>query len=191
MTNGKRYSFRSGSRLGGEKAHVVGIELEKIESKYGGVSADHVLAVAEAAKHPLHSFFEWDTDRAAHQYRLEQARHLIRSVVVVYENVPKMIEPIRAFITLGLPETDAVGDDGDKRYLSMHTIMSDEDMRAQLLDQAMAEFHSWERRYQHLEALKGLFVEAVRVEQRREARRRRKPAKRAKRESQERVLEPA
>lgn len=43
-------------------------------------------AVVESASHPdhaLHRFFEWEDGIAAHQYRLEQARSLIRTIKVV------------------------------------------------------------------------------------------------------------
>lgn len=44
------------------------------------------LAVVDDARRPdspLHEFFEWDSDKAALQYQLDQARTLIRAVKVV------------------------------------------------------------------------------------------------------------
>jgi len=58
--------------------------LEKIREANGGLLPPQ--AVVEAAsdpRNPLHSEFTWDNDQAAHLYRLDQARTLIRSVTVV------------------------------------------------------------------------------------------------------------
>lgn len=170
MRRKRTYEFKEGSRLKAGKADLVGRELEKLERGHGGVSAERVVGAAEAKSHPLHEFFDWTDKSAAHQYRLTQARHLIRCVVVVYDDVPKMTAPIRAYLTMGPPDADAVGDGDDKRYVSTHTIMSDAELREQLLAQAMQEFQSWENRYLHLKALKGVFVEAAKVETRRKQR---------------------
>lgn len=170
MRRKRTYEFKAGSRLNAAPPEVVGRELEKLEREHGGVSAERVVAAAKGKSHPLHGFFDWTDKSAAHQYRLTQARHLIRCVIVTYEDVPKMTAPVRAYVTLGPPDADAVGDGDDKRYLSTHTIMSDTELREQLVDQAMGEFHIWENRYNHLKALKGIFVEAAKVEKRRKQR---------------------
>lgn len=46
-----------------------------------------VVAAARDEGSPLHKYFLWDDIRAAHAYRLDQARRLIRSVVVEVEDV--------------------------------------------------------------------------------------------------------
>lgn len=73
--------------------------IEEIEEKdeNGVVKAE---AVVEAARHPdhvLHRYFEWDDSAAAEQWRLMQARALIRKVMVTMpteeggKKVPKYI----------------------------------------------------------------------------------------------------
>jgi hypothetical protein len=54
----------------------------------GRLTPECVLEAAEDEDSPLHRFFEWDNDEAAHQYRIDQARRLIRGVrvVVTYED---------------------------------------------------------------------------------------------------------
>jgi flagellar basal body rod protein FlgC len=62
---------------------AVKAELEKLTKKGRGVLTPR--AVVEAARNPesaLHDRFTWDDDKAADQWRLEQARQLIRSVTV-------------------------------------------------------------------------------------------------------------
>lgn len=55
--------------------------LEEIAAANGGqMSAELVVKAASDPDHVFHPHFEWDDAKAAHQYRLETARHLIRSV---------------------------------------------------------------------------------------------------------------
>jgi len=49
----------------------------------GEVTASLVLKAATNKRNALHCKFEWDDSKASHQYRLEQARRLIRIVKVV------------------------------------------------------------------------------------------------------------
>ncbi|MEE8568074.1 MAG: hypothetical protein V3S81_05645 [Anaerolineales bacterium] len=44
------------------------------------LTASAVVEDARDPKSPLHSFFEWDDKKAAHQYRINQARDIIRNV---------------------------------------------------------------------------------------------------------------
>ena len=58
--------------------------LVEISAENGGtLTPDAVVKDAKLKNSPLHGQFEWDTKKAAHQYRLEQARALIRTVRVV------------------------------------------------------------------------------------------------------------
>jgi hypothetical protein len=55
--------------------------LEKLAARHGGRYTPEII-VAEAADkdHELHDSFNWDNESAGHQYRLDQARTLIRVV---------------------------------------------------------------------------------------------------------------
>lgn len=59
------------------------LELEKIQSKQGKITAEQIVAAASRANHPLHDEFEWDNGVAGHQYRLMQARAMLRKVTFV------------------------------------------------------------------------------------------------------------
>jgi len=56
--------------------------LEQLEQASGNLSPDAVVADAADITSPLHDFFEWDDTAAAQQYRLGQARLLIRRVKI-------------------------------------------------------------------------------------------------------------
>ena len=57
--------------------------LEKIRSRNQGVlTPDDVVKDASSKTSPLHAYFTWDDSEAAHRYRLDEARSLIRNVKV-------------------------------------------------------------------------------------------------------------
>lgn len=59
-------------------------ELRQLADANGGLlTPEIVVDAARQEDSPLHTAFEWDNKEAAHQYRIEQARRLIRSVKVV------------------------------------------------------------------------------------------------------------
>ena len=80
------YQFREGSRFRGDAA-VVAAELERIRAE-DGLKSEAIVTAAEPDASPLHPYFEWDDAAAAHQLRLEQARRLVRAVVVVRDDRP-------------------------------------------------------------------------------------------------------
>ena len=57
-------------------------ELERIYETNGVLTPEAVVDDARPDDAPLHSHFEWDDALAGEQYRLVQARHLIRAVTV-------------------------------------------------------------------------------------------------------------
>lgn len=76
------YTFRAHSRVSGVDAQVIGEELERIESDHGLIDPHVVLDESRPEHAPLHKAFEWDDGIAAEKYRLEQSRHLIRSIEI-------------------------------------------------------------------------------------------------------------
>lgn len=52
----------------------------------GKLTADSVVTAASDPVSPMHDRFEWDDEVAAHEYRLEQARALIREFDIVIED---------------------------------------------------------------------------------------------------------
>jgi len=83
-----RYQFREGARIKGATAEVVAAEMTTIANAKGGLSAPDVVAIAEPVKSRLHQCFEWNNLKAGNQYRLHQARNIIKSVVVVVDDIP-------------------------------------------------------------------------------------------------------
>ena len=127
-------------------------ELEHIrESTDGLLRAEDVVNFAKSEETALHSCFTWDDGEAAHQYRLLQARNLIRICVTSF---PKEDErPMRVFVSL---KSDRKNPGGG--YRSMVEVLSDDDLRHQLLEQASMEFERWETKYRHLSELIEVFT---------------------------------
>lgn len=120
-------------------------ELERLKS--GGVIRPvDVVEAARDESSPLHPCFQWDDGEAAHQYRLLQARNLLR----VYVNVEPAanVEPVRAYVSL---TSDRVKDGGG--YRAMAEVLSDSDLRQQLLNDAFVQFRNMRKKYEHLKQL--------------------------------------
>ena len=99
-------------------------ELVHIQSLYGTITHTHVVDYAEAKESPLHRYFEWNNQEAAHQHRLQQARQLIASVTIVrHKEVPEL----RAFVS--------VIKDGERQYLPTIEALNDKQLTVQVLTQ--------------------------------------------------------
>lgn len=86
------YKFTTGHTYRGVDAQTVGDELERIRNASGGkLEASEVVRWAAEPDSPIHDTLTWDDEKAAHEYRLQEVRQLIRSVVVVTdaETVPQ------------------------------------------------------------------------------------------------------
>lgn len=69
----------------GVVSEVVASELERIRERDGVLRASVVVREAEPDESPIHDKFTWDDEKAANEFRLIEARTLIRSVIVVNE----------------------------------------------------------------------------------------------------------
>lgn len=111
--------------------------------------------VVEFAKNPetaLHSRFEWDDSAAAHQWRLEQARNVIRVHVTTVAN-----NEVRMWVSL---DTDRYSTSG---YRSLEDVMTDEKRREMFIKQAARDFRIFRAKYQMLKELAPLFEIAEQV----------------------------
>lgn len=145
------YQWKNGFPTHGADAQAVGARLESLREDHGGkLTPEAVINDAAKPKSPMHALFEWDDESAAHEYRLDQARGLLRAIVttVVAEH---QTTPTRAFV--------AVQQEGDKgrSYTSIGVAMATPILRVQVLNAARAELASWRDRYRELEELTTLF----------------------------------
>ena len=152
------YQFKKGSRLTGDP-QVVGQALTQIASQHGGeLLPAHVVRSAKPKRNPLHGYFEWDEKAAAHQYRLTQARSVIRSIVLASdEDDEEQLEPVRAFVCIYTEDADGGS------YIGITDAMHSEEYRDQVLQRAYDELQDWRRRYANLKAFAEVFdaIDAV------------------------------
>lgn len=78
------YQWREGARVN-IAPEVAGQALDAIQKRDGKIETVAVVEAATPEDSPLHPAFEWRDDVAAHQYRLDQARGLVRALIVVPE----------------------------------------------------------------------------------------------------------
>lgn len=69
-------------------------ELERIANEDGSLTPEMVVQAARDESSPLHDYFQWDSKIAAHAWRLEQARSLIRSVHVVITTTAQTVKTV-------------------------------------------------------------------------------------------------
>lgn len=138
----KIYSWKEHANIP-VKADVAARELEKIKKRNGKITPSIVVESARSEKSPLHSCFEWDDSLAAEKYRIEQAKFMIRKIVVRIEK--KDVKPVRAYVSIQDNEQPT-----KKHYDHVCRVLSVEETRAELLTRAWKELIEWKARYQHL-----------------------------------------
>lgn len=114
----KKYQFKKGCRVRGVKPDVAAKELARIRKKHKRLTPSSVVKEAEPEDAPLHPAFEWDDSEAANQYRLQQARSLIRVIAFTDEDEPDK-EPTTVYVHVP-------GD--EPRYEPMEVVIADVDM---------------------------------------------------------------
>lgn len=95
--------------------------LKQLEKEDGRLTPEDVVKAAEDEDSPLHGCFTWDNDAAAHQFRLVEARRLIRTVkvTVTVSNVQIMVpryvrDPEQAVRIPGYQDIVRIQSDEDK-----------------------------------------------------------------------------
>lgn len=131
-------------------AQAVGEHLEALREKNGGrLTPDLILKDAGKMRSPIHMYFEWVDTVAAHEHRLNQARYLVRRIIVRIEENSDT-PTVRAFVK--------VEDDGGGFYTSIQAALSNEDMHKQVLTRALKEAKDWQRRYKDLAEFAAVFA---------------------------------
>lgn len=128
-------------------------ELERLrESNDGSLNPEQVVDFARRNRRSaLHAEFEWDDTEAAHQFRLEQARRIIRLNINVLET-PNGDVTVPMYVSLVSDRRNGGG------YRTLESVISNEELRAQLLQQALDEFQRVRRKYQTLQELRPVFT---------------------------------
>lgn len=147
-----------------ERRELIRAELEQICQSHGGVlRPEDVVAFARNERTALHSEFEWDDVKASAEHRLWQARTVIRVTVAVLPSPHADQEPVRAYVSV---VSDRVRPGGGYRPLA--DVMTNDEMRAELVTEALGEVKRWRRKYERIRELVPIFRAIDKVEAKQE-----------------------
>lgn len=123
-----------------KKAVVEGV-VRDLYQEEGKVMPERVVELAKDRHHPLHKYFEWNDKVAGHEYRVEQAREMIREIEIVVLTADESYK-VRAF-----QPRRYVGRDGGG-YMPTDEITAAE--YPMLLRRVQADMLALKARYEHL-----------------------------------------
>lgn len=152
----KKYKPAFGARISEDQAQRYGERIEVLIGKNGGiVTPTIVVGDAKSAKSPLHDYFEWNEERAAEKYRLEQASTLLCTIMVVVGEDGKESK-MRSFPHIVLSE----GESSERGFSTLERVMGDEELRGQQVKKALGQIRTWRERYKQYNEFKPI-VDAI------------------------------
>ena len=144
--------WKKGSRCVGDAVKVYK-ELETIRKREKGLKPESIVKKAKSKRSALHNNFTWDDTEAANSHRIAQARYIIRSIEVVYEEAPKV--QARMYEITTAPAKD--GEEPHNIYQSTKELLEDPIARDELLSRAIREALSYRKKYHGLSELSKVF----------------------------------
>lgn len=120
-------------------------ELLRLYNRDGKLTAEQVVSEATDPSSPLHGAFEWDDSMAAHRFRLDQARDLIRRVEARLTVEEGRTTKVRAIVNI-----DGIG------YVPTVDALEQPDLRDRLFAQMRRDVERFIARYERFEAAAGL-----------------------------------
>lgn len=148
-------------------AEVAGAVMEQIEETQGVLTKENFLEASRAEDSPTHKLFEWDNDKAAEKYRLTQSGRYIANMRVTIETEQREAvstsvtfgekkendrpETVRAFMSISKDRTDRAV------YINHEKAMSDEKLRATVLEHAAQELEMFQKKYERYMELAKVF----------------------------------
>ena len=154
----KKFKASFGAVISKSQAQVYGQVLDDISKKANGtLKPMDVVEEARDVNNPLHDYFEWDNSKAGERYRVEQARYLIRHITVEIKYDHK-VKDQRAFFSVNeTPDGDCDGNK-NKTYITIERVLSEPNLRKQMLLQALTELEYWRDKYREYRELERVFA---------------------------------
>ena len=135
-------------------ANIVGGVVEQIEDEYGSVTKERLLEVSRPNDSVTHSLFEWDDPKAAEMYRLDQAKHIIGALRVVYVNSDCEQVTVKAFVNVSELSDKAA-------YRNVEVVLQDEDSREIYLKRVQNELNAFVKRNKNIKELADMLETAA------------------------------
>lgn len=124
-------------------------ELTFLEERDGVLKPESVIEFARNKKTELHKEFDWNDTTAAHQWRLQQARILIKTIVTILPDNKDRQVKVKAYYHFDAPENG---------YISMVRVMSDTELKDRMLADAKKELDEFRKKYNTLKELADVLI---------------------------------
>lgn len=119
----------------------------KASNLEGLLVPEEVVSAAAAEDSPIHGYFTWDNDEASHQWRLHEARALIRHVEVIFPD-DKQETPVPKYVSLMSDRRRKGGG-----YRETGDVLNNKELLAELEATAKKDIDGVLKRYEVLKAL--------------------------------------
>lgn len=141
-----RYAWKYSIKADAQK---VGTELEALYEDHGQLTPTLIVEDARNPERETHQLIEWDETEAASKYRIEQARYIMRNIIIVrteqtVDSEPKIIK-VRAFENVDVEE--------GRYFMPMRIAIQREDTRNYMLQQALRALTSFRQKYGAIQEL--------------------------------------
>lgn len=153
----KTATARKTAKLEGDR---ISAELKQLRRPDGRLVAEDVVKFAKNPRTALHRKFEWDDKKASHEYRLWQAREVIRVYITI---IKRDRPPITAWVSLKSDRTAPGGG-----YRRTKSVLKNRERRRELLEEALEEADRWMARYRELDEFAEVFAAIERAKKRHE-----------------------
>lgn len=147
----KKYTWSDGWKPKAD-ANIVGGVVEQIEAENGSVTKEAFLEKSRPEDSVTHSLFEWNDDKAAELYRLDQSKHIIGALRVVYVSPDNENVSVKAFVNVSELSNKA-------SYMSINKALGSELLRKTYLNRIQNELNAFVLRNQHIEELANILIE--------------------------------
>lgn len=157
MTRGKprlkkKVHAAKGSQFDEKKASLY-VQVLRALHQAGRLTPHEVEKVARDPLSPLHDCFEWDKDKAAYNYRVTQARHLINHLLIYIVDVTKPTRHVDVHVFKNIK-----CDDG-KRYVPYTELVSNESWRKAIIKDICQRISYWQLEYAQFNELVKMLTE--------------------------------
>ena len=133
-----------------QRRNLIRQELEQIARKKGTLNPHDVVNFARNSRTALHKCFIWDDSKAAEQWRLHQARNIIRLIVEIPMNGND--KEYKVFVSLRDDRQNKIG------YRPLISVMTNDELREKLLEDALADMQTFRDKYKELKELSETFA---------------------------------
>lgn len=168
----KKYSYREGFSYK-TPAQTVGGVLESIEASGQKITSESFLDASRPEESPTHEMFEWDDSIAAEKYRLQQSHRIINQIEVTITATERVVSEIKiiqnddsesketptvsTYYRTAFPNVLPKRTAETAHFVPIETVLKNDDMRRQVLLNALGELKAFEKKYASFAEMFGVF----------------------------------